>query len=88
MEGAAKGYCRQDKEDPAAEVRFCERCGSTTHFSLTPSAISKFGNTLMGVNMLLADESGLSGVELRFPNGQAWSGAGEFTYVQEARITG
>ena len=88
VEGAAKGYCRQDKEDPAAEVRFCEHCGSTTHFSLTPSAVSKFGNTLMGVNMLLADESDLSGLELRFPDGQAWSGTGEFTYVQEARIIG
>ena len=42
----------------------------------------------MGVNLLLADESDLSGMELRFPDGQAWSGKGEFAYVREARIIG
>ena len=42
----------------------------------------------MGVNMQLADESDLAGLELRYPDGQAWSGAGEFTYVREARILG
>jgi hypothetical protein len=88
VEGTTKGYCRKDKVEPNAEIHFCDHCGSTTHFSLTASAVLKFGNTLMGVNMLLADESDLSGVELRFPDGQAWSGAGEFTYVREARIIG
>jgi len=84
--GAAKGYCRDDKDDPAAEVRFCETCGSTTHFNLTASAVAKFGDTMMGVNMLLADEEELAGVELRFLDGRAWDGAGEFTYVREARV--
>jgi len=88
VKGAAKGYCRQDKADPAAEIRFCENCGSTTHFNLTASAVSKFGNTLMGVNMLLADERDLAGLELRFPDGRAWTGEGEFTYVREPRIIG
>ncbi len=86
--GTAKGYRRQDKEDPTAEIRFCENCGSTTHFNLTASAVSKFGNTLMGVNMLLADERDLAGVELRFPDGRAWAGAGEFAYIRDARIIG
>ncbi len=43
---------------------------------------------MMGVNMLLADERDLAGIELRFPDGQAWAGAGEFTYVRRARIIG
>jgi hypothetical protein len=88
IDGAAKGYCREDKEDPAAEIRFCNNCGSTTHFNLTASAVSKFGNTMMGVNMSLADEGDLAGIELRFPDGRAWAGAGDFTYVREPRIMG
>ncbi|MDE8650364.1 GFA family protein [Novosphingobium album (ex Liu et al. 2023)] len=86
--GATTGYCREDKADPAAEIRFCAHCGSTTHFVLTASAASKFGNTMMGVNMRLADESDLAGMELRYPDGQAWSGEGEFGYVREAHRIG
>ena len=86
--GATRGYRRQDKDDPAAEIHFCERCGSTTHFTLTESAISKFGNVQMGINMLLADESDLTGIELRFPDGRDWSGGADFGYVREARIIG
>jgi hypothetical protein len=88
VEGAAKGYCREDKEDPTARIGFCEKCGATTHFTLTESAASKFGNTLMGVNMRLADERDLAGIELRYPDGQAWSGEGDFGYVREPRIIG
>jgi hypothetical protein len=88
VDGATKGYSREDKDDPAAQIQFCETCGSTTHFILTPSAISKFGNVQMGVNMLLADEKDLAGVELRYPDGRGWPGKGSFTYVREARIIG
>ncbi|KEQ55436.1 GFA family protein [Sphingobium chlorophenolicum] len=88
VQGVAAGYCREDKDDPAAEIRFCANCGSTTHFNLTASAAAKFGNTLMGVNMLLADERDLAGLELRFPDGKAWTGDGEFTYVRPPRIIG
>lgn len=88
VEGPATGYRRVDKADPAAEMQFCAKCGSTTHFILTESAVAKFGNTMMGVNMALADESDLSGIELRYPDGQAWSGEGDFGYVREARILG
>lgn len=88
VEGATKGYSRDDKEDPAAEIQFCANCGSTTHFVLTKSAVEKFGNSMMGINMLLADEKDLSGIELRYPDGQSWSGDGEFSYVREARIFG
>jgi hypothetical protein len=88
IEGTAAGYRRDDKDDPAAEIRFCAKCGSTTHFVLTPSAVSKFGNSLIGVNMLLADESDLAGIELRYPDGRAWPGEGDFTYVRQPRIIG
>jgi hypothetical protein len=86
--GTTKGYSREDKEDPAAEIHFCVNCGSTTHFNLTASAVSKFGNVQMGVNMRLADEKDLAGIELRYPDGRTWSGKGAFGYVQEARIIG
>jgi hypothetical protein len=88
VEGAAEGYCREDKADPAAQIRFCPRCGSTTHFILTESAVAKHGNVVMGVNMRLADESELTGIELRYPDGRAWSGEGGFDYVREARTLG
>jgi hypothetical protein len=87
-QGTTKGFSRADKEDPAAEVHFCTNCGSTTHFVLTPSAVAKFGNVQMGVNMRLADEANLAGLELRYPDGRNWSGQGEFVYLREARIIG
>lgn len=88
VEGPTKGYSRQDKDDPAAEIHFCPTCGATTHFTLTESAVLKFGNSMMGVNMWLTDEKDLAGIELRYPDGRAWSGAGDFSYVREARILG
>ena len=42
----------------------------------------------MGVNMWLADERDLAGIEVRYPDGQAWPGIGEFGYVREPRIIG
>ena len=86
--GPTRGYCRTDKPDPNAEVHFCAACGSTTHFVLTRAAVAKFGDTLMGVNMSLADERDLSGVEVRYPDGEAWSGVGDFAYVREPRRIG
>lgn len=86
--GATTGFSRADKDDPAADVRFCARCGSTTHFVLTASAVSRFGDSLMGVNMWLAEPRDLAGIELRYPDGRAWSGTGEFGYVRAPRILG
>ena len=88
VEGTPKGYSREDKDDPAAELQFCPNCGSTTHFTLTASAVAKFGNIQLGVNVRLADESDLAEIELRYPDGRAWSGKGGFAYVREARIIG
>ena len=86
--GDAKGYRRADKDDPSAQVQFCPTCGSTTHFVLTESAVAKFGNSLMGVNMWLADPQDLAGLELRYPDGRSWAGAGDFAYVREASVIG
>ncbi|MDR3496020.1 MAG: aldehyde-activating protein [Ancalomicrobiaceae bacterium] len=88
VDGETSGYRRGDKVDPAAEVHFCKTCGATTHFVLTESAISRFGNVQMGVNMRLADETDLAGIELRYPDGRGWSGQGGFSYVQQHRIIG
>ena len=88
VEGITKGYCRNDKAKPNAQVRFCSTCGSTTHFVLTESAISKFGDSLMGINMWLADTRELAGTELRYPDGASWSGEGDFAYLREARVLG
>jgi hypothetical protein len=87
--GATQGYRRDDKADPNAEIHFCRNCGATTHFVLTESAIARFGrNSVMGVNMWLAEERALAGIELRYPDGEAWSGEGGFGYVRAARIIG
>lgn len=86
--GVTTTYCRQDKAEPAADVHFCSRCGSTTHFTLTAGAAAKYGDTMMGVNVRLADERDLAGIELRYPDGRAWSGEGPFGYVRESGILG
>lgn len=88
VEGSSKGYCRGDKDDPNAELKFCANCGVTTHFVLTESAVSKFGNSMMGVNMWLAEPADLEGIELRFPDGKSWAGEGEFSYVREPMTLG
>ena len=88
VEGETQGYVRTDKADPAADVRFCQACGVTSHFTLTESAAARHGNVMMGVNMRLAEEKDLAGIELRYPDGRAWPGEGAFTYVREPRILG
>lgn len=88
VEGATASYSREDKGDPSARVHFCPRCGVTTHFRLTPGVVAKFGDTMMGVNMWLAQPHDLDGVELRFPDGASWAGEGAFGYVRPARIIG
>lgn len=88
VEGSATRYSRRDKDEPNAEIQFCPTCGSTTHFTLTEAAAAKFGDTMLGVNMRLADERELAGIELRYPDGRAWPGEGEFSYVREARVIG
>jgi hypothetical protein len=88
VEGSPGTYRRADKDEPGAQFHFCPNCGSATHFTLTEDAVAKFGNTVMGVNMRLADERDLAGIELRYPDGRGWAGEGEFGYVRAARVIG
>ena len=88
VSGTTQAYRREDKADPTVEIGFCGRCGATTHFRLTQSAAARFGDTMMGVNMALADECDLAGIELRFPDGKTWAGDGPFGHVRAARIIG
>ena len=83
IQGATTTWSRTDKPDPAADIQSCPNCESTTHFTLTASAVTRFGNTQMGVNMLLADERDLAGIELRYPDGAAWTGETDFTYDRQ-----
>jgi hypothetical protein len=87
-EGDTAAYSRADRDEPNAVLHFCPRCGSTTHFTLTPGAVAKFGDSVVGVNMRLANEADLVGVELRFPDGRSWSGEGPFGYVSAPRLIG
>jgi hypothetical protein len=87
-DGQTKSVCRTDKAVASAEVHFCPDCGSTTHFVLTPAVVATHGNSMMGVNMALAPEHDLAGVELRFPDGAGWSGDGPFDYLRAPRRLG
>jgi hypothetical protein len=84
--GLTASYCRADKEDPGAELHFCPACGSTTHFTLTQSAVAKHGNVVTGVNLRLAEARELAGIELRFPDGASYGGEGEVPYVRAAEL--
>jgi len=88
VEGDSAAYRRTDKAEPGADIHHCPACGCVTHFTLTESAVAKFGNVVMGVNMRLAEEEALAGIELRYPDGRGWSGEGTFDYVRAARIIG
>ena len=89
VDGRTTGYSRTDKAVPGVSVHFCPTCGSTTHFRLMPAMIARHGDVQAGVNMRLADDADLAGVELRFPDGRAWTGAGTFGYVRPpVRIAG
>ena len=83
--GDTTSFMRRDKENAAAEVHSCLRCGATTHFVL--SAAFKKENPSAdqaGVNMRLFDPEDLKGVEVRFPNGKDWVGDGPFEYRRAA----
>ena len=88
VSGASSRYRRTDKPEPACEIHFCPACGTTTHFRLTEASIARFGDTMMGVNMALAQEEELAGIELRYPDGKGWPGHGDFGYWRDSRILG
>ncbi len=85
VSGTTISYRRTDKAVPGAEVHSCPCCSTTTHFVLTEEAIAKHGNSVMGLNINLAEPDELEGIELRYPDGRGWDGVGEFGYLREAR---
>ncbi len=89
VSGTGPGYTRRDYPEPAVEIRFCARCGATTHWILTEAFVASSGqNDRMGVNMKLFDGSDLTGVELRFPDGKNWFGEGTFGFRRAPVIIG
>jgi hypothetical protein len=69
------------------ELHFCGTCGCTTHWTLLPAFIEKIGlDDVTGVNMRLFDRAALAEVELRFPDGKAWDGAGDWGFLREAVV--
>lgn len=83
--GETLGYVRTDIPNPAVQVRFCGTCGSTTHWQLTDAFIkSAEKSDIMGVNMNLFKREHLVGVEVRFPDGEAWTGEGDYSYRKDA----
>lgn len=85
--GETTAYNRSDKRDPIVEVYSCNQCACTTHFGLTRS-FKQMNPSIdqVGVNMRLFDPDLLHDVEVRFPNGKAWSGEGPFGYRRQAMI--
>ena len=83
VSGETTGTTRDDRKAPMAEMHRCIACGTTVHFVLTENAQQWHGNVVQGVNMKLADQSALAGVELRFPDGKNWSGDGAIDYVRD-----
>lgn len=79
--GRTTSFSRSDKKTPAVEIHSCDACATTTHWVLSKAFKEQNSSAdQMGVNMRLFDPDELQGVEVRFPNGKAWSGAGPFNY--------
>ena len=78
----------RDDREPMAEMHRCPACDTTTHFVLTEAAQRVHGNVVQGVNMKLVDPAALHGVELRHPDGKAFSGSGEVSYVKPHETLG
>ncbi|WMS41143.1 aldehyde-activating protein [Acuticoccus sp. MNP-M23] len=87
--GNTASFLRRDKANAAAEVHSCTTCGSTTHWSFSDAFRAENASVdLMGVNMRIFDPQELAGVEVRYPDGNAWAGAGPFEYRREAMTIG
>ncbi|MBS0254909.1 MAG: GFA family protein [Proteobacteria bacterium] len=86
--GATRTYTRPDRSPANVALHFCPECGSTTHCTLTTEAEARVGQAVVIVNMALAAETELAGIELRFPDGKNWAGSGDFTYVRPPEIIG
>lgn len=89
LRGSTVTFVRPDKAVPAVEVHSCSSCSVTTHFQLTRAFTKQNPSAdLTGVNMRLFEPDELAGVEVRFPDGKGWSGAGPFEYRRAAFTIG
>lgn len=70
VNGSTNGYRRPDYDKPAVELRFCAKCGTTTHWVLT----EHHEGDRVGVNMRIFEPSELNGVEARTLDGRNWFG--------------
>lgn len=85
--GSTSAYARADKPDPVVKIHFCGNCGCTTHFRTMEGFAERTGvDDVMGVNMRLFAAADLAGVELRYPDGAAWDGIGQWGFVREAVV--
>ena len=85
--GATTVYVRDDRDTPAVETHSCITCNVTTHWHLTESFKQTTDDpNKMGVNMRLFKVEDKKGVELRFPDGKAWTGEGPYSYRKPAVI--
>ncbi len=85
--GATHTYVRPDRLNPVVEIHSCKTCSTTTHWCLTESHQKTTGvSDAMGVNMDIFADDDLRGVEMRFPDGAAWSGEGPYTYRKPSLI--
>ena len=87
--GKTIAFLRSDKKNAAAQIQFCETCGTSTHWDFTEAFKEENASVdLMGVNMRMFEPDELKGVEVRFPNGKEWSGEGPFDYRRYALTIG
>jgi hypothetical protein len=83
--GETATYSRADKSSPAVDIHSCTSCGTTTHWTRTDAFIAQYQtNDMVGVNMRLFDPEDLTGVEVRYPDGKAWTGGDSFGYRRAA----
>ncbi|WP_432199647.1 GFA family protein [Erythrobacter sp. W53] len=73
VDGVTSAYRRVDYDAPAVEIRFCTKCGTTTHWTLT----EHHPGNRMGVNMRIFEPAMLAGIEARTLDGRNWFGEGE-----------
>ncbi len=89
VNGVTSIYVRPDRETPAVEIHACQSCNITTHWVLTHAYQEQHGgNPQMGVNMFLFPQEDLPGVEIRFPDGAAWSGEGPYRFRRDSYVIG
>lgn len=83
--GDTVAFLRHDKKNAVTQLQSCARCGTTTHWTFLKSFREQNeAMDLMGVNMRIFNPDDLHGVEVRFPDGNNWSGEGPFEYRHKA----